>query len=416
MTVLSALGHIGIAQETTYGTAVAPAKFIPYLTVKSDNEIKKVTDNGIRAALSKDWGVYNTTRQGVVEIEANAHPEILGYFLKGILGGYPAPVSTTVSTPSTAPTLAAAANAGSTLPAATYYVVYTWANANGETLISPEASQAITSGQQLNITIPALPAGATSANIYVSTSTGTETRQANITGTTLSISAPLVAGAAKPSSSTIGTVYTHTFNVANAQPPSFTISDYNSMTERQYAGAVMQELQFKFDTETALTMNAKLISKMSVTTTTATPTFTTSNPLMGFQTKLTLGATQNLNLVGGEFSIKRDSALLFTANQTQDPTKFSGGRISVSGKLTFDCEDETELLKYLNGTQETLDILIQRDANTSIDFHCSLVDYSKATVDRSQEFVRVDLEFLAIANATDAGMCVVTLKNSVSSY
>lgn len=103
--------------------------------------------------------------------------------------------------PSAAPTLAASGT-GNTLTAGTYYVKYTWVGGGVESLTSPEASQAVTAGQQLTVTLPSFPAGVTSANIYVSTSSGTETLQRNITTTSTNFTAPISAGAAMPSTST----------------------------------------------------------------------------------------------------------------------------------------------------------------------------------------------------------------------
>jgi hypothetical protein len=82
----------------------------------------------------------------------------------------------------------------------------------------------------------------------------------------------------------------------------------------------------------------------------------------------------------------------------------------------FDVEDETELNYYLQGSQLQLDLLFTQDANTSLDFNFGLVDVTKADVDRSQEFIRVNLDFKALFNATNAGNIAVTLKNSVATY
>jgi hypothetical protein len=107
-----------------------------------------------------------------------------------------------VANPSAAPTLATATTGG-LLPAATYYVVYTWVNAVGETLVSAEANIVTTgSTSTITVTIPALPSGATSANIYISTATGTETKQGSTATTTYTQTAALVAGAAKPVANT----------------------------------------------------------------------------------------------------------------------------------------------------------------------------------------------------------------------
>jgi hypothetical protein len=46
----------------------------------------------------------------------------------------------------------------------------------------------------------------------------------------------------------------------------------------------------------------------------------------------------------------------------------------------------------------------------------SKVDITKAVVDRSQEFIRVDMEYKALYNTTDGGMTKITLKNGVTTY
>jgi hypothetical protein len=108
--------------------------------------------------------------------------------------------ASTISNPSTAPTLATSGTGGF-LPATTYYVKYTWVNVNGETQVSPEAS-ITTAGatSTITVTIPALPAQVISANIYISTSTNSETKQGSTTGTTYTQSATLVVGSTTPSS------------------------------------------------------------------------------------------------------------------------------------------------------------------------------------------------------------------------
>jgi hypothetical protein len=305
MSKISALGHVGVAMESVFGTALAPTLYIPYNTIKVEDDIKKVTDDGRRGVLTKDFAVYNTTKSGQVEIDAMAYPDTLGFFLKAIFG------------------------------------------------------------------------------------------QDTVTG-----SAP----------------YSHKFTVSNALCPSITVQDYNAMTERQYAGALVQEVGLKFDSEKEISMTTKMISKASVVTTTTTPAMSSTKPFLGFTAALKIGGTANLNMVGGEVTVKREAKLIFGANNSQDPSKYVTSRIEADGKITFDVEDETELMLYLNGTQPTLDILFTQDTNTSLDLSFGKIDVTKATVDRSQELVRVDLSFKALYNATDNGMATVTLKNAVASY
>jgi hypothetical protein len=306
MPKLTALGHIGLAFETAYGTPSAPVVWIPYTSVKTEDDIKKVVDDGKRAVLSKDFAVYNATQSGKVDIDFLAYPETLGYFLKAILG------------------------------------------------------------------------------------------QDTVTG----VAAP----------------YTHTFKVVNTLGTSMTLQNFDGNDERQYAGSVIEEIQLKFDAETAITVTTKFMTQLGKVVTQTEPTFNVSNPFMGYTLAAKLNGVANANVVGGEITIKRETKLLFMAANTKDPSKFSHARIEIDGKLTFDIEDATEYTLFTAGTQVPIDLNFTLDANHSLDVSFGNVDISKATKDETQEFVRVDLSFKSLFNATDAGNTTIVLKNSVATY
>lgn len=94
------------------------------------------------------------------------------------------------------------------LAATTYFVKITYVNAAGETTPSAEASLAVSVNNVLVVTSPSNPGGSvTGYNVYVSTSTGTETKQNG--GTPIAIgtnwtepTSGLVSGAALPGSNT----------------------------------------------------------------------------------------------------------------------------------------------------------------------------------------------------------------------
>jgi hypothetical protein len=309
MAKLSALGYLGLAKETTWGTAVVPTIYIPYDSIKNEDEIKKAVDEGRRGVLSKEFAIYNTTRHSKIDVETLAYPDTLGHLFMGILGK------------------------------------------------------------------------------------------------------DTVTGAASP--------YTHKFQVLDSNAPSYTLSDYNVIAgtnERRYPGAILDEMDLKFDDDGNMKVSAKFQSKISTLVAKTTPTQNVATPFQGWMASLTLGGTANANMLGGDLSIKRANQLIFAGNNTQDPTKYITGRIEISGKLTFDVDSETEWLLYSNGTQQSLQVQFTVDANTQLTLLCSKVDITKATVDRGNEFVRVDMDFKAIYNATDAGLCQITLKNSVATY
>jgi hypothetical protein len=109
-----------------------------------------------------------------------------------------------VADPTQAPTLSASGS-GSSLAAGTYYVQYTWVTANGETMTSPEGNITITSGQDIVVTIPSLPFGATQANVYIGTTSGGEYRQSNTTVTTYTQHTSLLTNTATSASRTTNT-------------------------------------------------------------------------------------------------------------------------------------------------------------------------------------------------------------------
>lgn len=100
---------------------------------------------------------------------------------------------------------------GGTVTAGTYYVKYTWVNSNGvESLPSPESNGLTTTGSTstITITLPSFPTGIVSANIYISTATGTETKQnaTPVTTTTYTQTSALSAGTACPTTNPTATL------------------------------------------------------------------------------------------------------------------------------------------------------------------------------------------------------------------
>jgi hypothetical protein len=106
-----------------------------------------------------------------------------------------------------APTLGSVA--GGTIAATIYFAKITWVTQSGETTASPEASLAVALNNLLTVQAPAAPSGAVGFNVYVSTATGTETKQNGSTpiaigGTWTEPTSGLVAGSAVPSTNTTG--------------------------------------------------------------------------------------------------------------------------------------------------------------------------------------------------------------------
>ncbi len=305
MTKLAALQHLGFAFETVYGTKVVPTFWVPVNSVKPQDDVKKINDEGRRANLAKVFQVYDGVTSSSVDISCDAYADAVGYFLKGIFG----------------------------------------------------------------------------QDVVTGSSPG----------------------------------WIHTFKIVNAMPPSLTLSYFNGVAEHGYGGSLISDLSFKFDTEGLLTMDAKYIGLKSAVVSTTTATYTTVAPHLGYTGSLTVNAVANLNLVGGEINIKRDCKLLYGANNSAAPSKASAGRIEISGKLTFDIEDEAEM-NLLGAADIPIVLTFTQGVNVALTFTFNMCDIKKASIDTSQEFVRCDLEFDAYYNTTDAGNATIVVKSPVAVY
>lgn len=85
----SFLRQVGVAKETTWGTAVAPTssdQFVPIMNPKYEDVIESVLDQGLRSRASQDQGYYQGFRYGKYSFETYAYPEVAGNLLMSILG------------------------------------------------------------------------------------------------------------------------------------------------------------------------------------------------------------------------------------------------------------------------------------------------------------------------------------------
>ena len=158
-------------------------------TIQTSNGLPSVNDT--MAFTPTQWGfvagtgvVVNTTTYCATSIDGTAV-------------GITNPLTKTTNTP---------AYGTGTLPAANYYVEYSWYVAGSpirETLLSPESTAQLTSTGNLTIAPPAgpLPAGVTGMKVYIGTTCGGESYQGLTTGTNVYVqSSPLSTGGLTPSS------------------------------------------------------------------------------------------------------------------------------------------------------------------------------------------------------------------------
>lgn len=293
-----AISFLGIAKETTPGTAVAATDYIPVTSFEPHDEQVLLEDTGQRGAMVDVYDHIAGPNWATYGFAGNAHPDTIGYPLANILG------------------------------------------------------DVVTSG-----------------------------------------SAPT----------------SHTMAVKNsgdAQPVTHTLTDFNGINARQFAGARFSEVAFDFGADGLLTYNAAATTFASATAATPTASWGTIPPVANWQLAVTIGGGAVTTVEGGSVSLKRPISVLNTADGTQAPYKLFAGPLSVEGKLMFVMEADTELTRYLTNTKPILVLDLSNGAGASlveVKFTMSKSAYTVANVVRSKDWVELEVDFKADANSTDVG-------------
>lgn len=212
-------------------------------------------------------------------------------------------------------------------------------------------------------------------------------------------------------------------NTGTGQPPSYTLSDYYTITTRQFPGLKFSEVGFKFSGDGLLTYSAKATTLASASTSAPTPSYTAVTPLAGWTGAVTIGGSASAFIVDGECTIKRPITVVHAVDGTQAPYALWSGPVSASGKLTMVMEDDTQYLNYLNNSKPSLDINFTQGAAAAlvqVKLHMSKAAFTGAEINRGKDYIELSVDFDALANTTDVGASAgyspikVTLQNAAA--
>ena len=104
--------------------------------------------------------------------------------------------------------------------------------------------------------------------------------------------------------------------------------------------------------------------------------------------------------------MKRNASAIYGINNTQNPYQIFVGALEVTGSLKFVMENDTELTRFLSNTQPSIVLNWANGSGataTQLQATLSKGAYTAAVIDRSKDFVEVDVTITGIANTTDAG-------------
>lgn len=207
--------------------------------------------------------------------------------------------------------------------------------------------------------------------------------------------------------------YTHTMSLKNAsatgadaQPVSYTLTDFYGAQVRAYAGMQFHDFTLNFSADGLLEYDSKATGWLSAAASTPTPSFSAVLPQAVWTGTVTIGGVAVSNSVEGSLTMARPVTPIYGIANTQNPYQVFLGALEVTGSFTFVMEDNTELTRYLTNTQPAIVLSWSSGSGSSaVQIQATLTKgaYTAAANDRGDDFVKITCEVNGQGNTTDAG-------------
>ena len=206
----------------------------------------------------------------------------------------------------------------------------------------------------------------------------------------------------------------HAITLLDGMPPSYTLSDYNGIDTRQYAGLYFSEVNFKWLTPGRFTASAKAAGMFATTTSKpAFPAYDSASVYIPWEMASTVSSL-NTHIINMELALKRKVDPIWGMTNSQQPNLASVGPLEATGKIDFAVADNTEFNYYRNNTQPTATFLFTGASTVNtMQFHFQTLAFETPTVtDRTKDYLVVTSSFRGIWNSTDSGPLKATITNA----
>ena len=207
--------------------------------------------------------------------------------------------------------------------------------------------------------------------------------------------------------------YTHTISLLNsltsgadAQPISYTLTDFYAVDVREYPGCQFSDFSLKFNADGMLEYDAKTTGWLSSTVADPTPSFSTVLPTPVWRGTVSIGGSSVSNSMEGNIDLKRGVTPIYGISNTQNPYQVFLGALEVTGSIKFAMDNDTELTRFLSNSQPAIVLNWAYGAGASaVQIQATITKgaYTAAVIDRGDDFVTVSIELNGQGNATDAG-------------
>lgn len=205
--------------------------------------------------------------------------------------------------------------------------------------------------------------------------------------------------------------YTHVMSLKNAtsgdaQPTSYTLTDYYVAGNREYPGCQIHDFTMTFNADGQLEYTTKATGFPSNVIAASTPSFSTTIPTPVWKGVVSIGGATVAYAQSGTITCTRKMETIFGIGNSQGPYEVFLGALDVTGNLTFVMENDDQLTNFLSNTQPTLTFTWAQGASTtatSVGFTISKGAYTTAAIDRSGDHVTISVDINSIATTNDAG-------------
>jgi hypothetical protein len=381
MTALSRLAHLGIAKESVIGTYLAPTVFLPFTKADYEDMFTEIKDTSIRANDSVLQGMYQGPAEADWGIDLMAYPDVVGHFLRGVIG--PDTVAVGASTTMTGTTTV------------------------GATTLNVTSATGIIVGT------------------YISIDTGVNQEYAVVTNVaSLVLTVTTVAGQAvgltkgHTSPAPVVAQTTHTFKQSpTAAKATYSLTVYDTSTGTPtlgYVGAAFSDVGIKIDPKGAVSLTTKLKAFPGTAQSTPTPAYTALAPVLGWQWSMTNAGGSSTRGLTFDLNIKRAVEAIHASNGLQAPREIFQGALDADGTYKAIFENLTDLNLFTNYTQTAATANLLQPVSfggASLALTMSQSGWFKGKRDLASAYVQADFSFSGIYNATDTGSVSAVLKN-----
>lgn len=212
-------------------------------------------------------------------------------------------------------------------------------------------------------------------------------------------------GASAPFTHTIS-LLNSTTSGADAQPISYTLTDFYAVNVRRYPGCQFSDFSLRFNADGMLEYDAKTTGWLSSTTSDPTPSFSTLLPTPVWRGTVSIAGSAVSTAMTGNIDLTRPVTPVYGISATQNPYNIFLGPLEVTGKITFLMEADTELTRFLNNTQPAITLKWNYGTGANeVNLEATLTKgaYTAAVIERGEDFVQVTIDLNAQSNTTDAG-------------